>query len=95
MTRYVAGPWNLVDGAIYAADGRVLFDDRRSDPVEILATAKLIAAAPEMAEALRDIREWIRLEHGKTPAELHRITDWHRCADQAEAALKKAGLVNK
>ena len=65
---HTPGPWEACDPGDYSDfDGQsvvILGDDRRmavvqGDSDEAVANARLIAAAPAMLEALRDIRSWL------------------------------------
>ena len=66
MSKHTPGPWRAqfreVTSAV-ASDGRVaslsqLNRVRRREPDEVAANARLIAAAPDMLEALEDARDW-------------------------------------
>jgi hypothetical protein len=91
MTKYTPGPWEFDDKhssgfpllCLYAADNRNPFHGSRSDD-EQNANARLIAAAPELLEALRAITD-----------QLERIGDTRydkdgQYIDAARAAIAKA-----
>lgn len=71
--KHTPGPWSAdPEGAhavsIEGADGSVVCDvhGAADDPL-CEANAKLIAAAPALLEALRQILEWASLPHDDTP----------------------------
>jgi hypothetical protein len=91
MTKHTPGPWEFDDKhssgfpllCLYAADNRNPFHGSRSDD-EQNANARLIAAAPELLEALRAITD-----------QLERIGDTRydkdgQYIDAARAAIAKA-----
>ena len=74
--------WHVFKGDLYISDagGKTL--------EEMEANARLIAAAPEMAEALRNALSWIaKGAEGHQNGAIGR-----RVFDNAEAALKRAGI---
>lgn len=93
MSGHTPGPWSLIvddagDGSeiygfdVSAPNGRgIAYYDANDDP-ETEANARLIAAAPELLEALKAV-------------ELARMSDepddWQRATDLTDAALAKAG----
>lgn len=102
QTKYTPGPWHVVpygDGNSLVictepdGDWRICFlatpGDSSGAWETIKADARLISAAPEMYEALRDCisyRNWQIAAGGVVPSDL--IDTWKR----AEAALSKAGV---
>ena len=94
-TKHTPGPWHVgrrfSGGAVYAEKGEEIcaFSDL-IDPVESLANKRLIAAAPDLLDALA----WAlkNLEEVAIPlANKHgRVTSMTECVVQARAALAKA-----
>jgi hypothetical protein len=90
MSEFTKGPW-VFNGweRVRPVNGK---DDGTDDichvygagkPIE--ANGKLLAAAPELYEALWDLLEW-----GQEPASELYKHGWNRAVEKAEAALKKA-----
>lgn len=84
-TKHTPGPWDCIGGAVYANDGQtpIAYMDRVSgngtSPVERDQNAHLIAAAPELLEALQNL-----------VANCREICPGMPNMMQAEAAIKKA-----
>ncbi|ANA73641.1 hypothetical protein [Pseudomonas aeruginosa] len=92
MRKHTPGPWEYspVRGSIallhiYCADNKGPFHVERSD-AETDANAKLIAAAPELLEALQHIEEYWNRDSNEQA-----MTDalWH-IIETAQAAIAKA-----
>ena len=83
MTTFTPGPWDYDAGdfSVYALE--------TFEPIELTeANARLIAAAPALYEALKDMREgwrYIRERHG----DLYGV-GWDRAEHAADAALAAA-----
>ena len=88
-TKYTPGPWTVWNGP---KDTRINSNTwwqlatvytivNEEQNAEGMANAALIAAAPELAEALREIAN-----------HLYNDQDYARVRDMARAALKKAGI---
>ena len=76
--QWVVTGWNLVFGS-KAVEINVHFDSGVSGTLEMHANANLIAAAPDLLEALSEVVEW--LEHGDHAGPMH---------SKARAAIAKA-----
>lgn len=88
-TSHEPGPWVLggCSGRMITTPNGYVGDGFIAD-VDTLANAKLIAAAPELLEALQDMLngwKYIREQHG----ELYGV-GWDRAQDKAEKAISKA-----
>jgi hypothetical protein len=95
---WTPGPWHTGDGKaesiIYSPAGYAVGDARthhgRSSTGEQEANARLIAAAPELFEALEDAEFLLRML-AERPEDLGAMRDsLKRCGDDARAALAKA-----
>jgi hypothetical protein len=85
MTHHTPGPWSVVDGEIEAEGAAVASVDRHElNPacVDAEANARLIAAAPELLEALDYLYNWTKDVGGDEA-----FHDWRR---RAAAAIAKA-----
>ena len=87
-THHTPGPWTASDNAIYGSSGLIKplvahLDDRFADD-EAANNARLIAAAPDLLAALREIVAAVEVGEvdGYSPS-----GDWFR---EAKAALAKA-----
>ena len=109
MQKFTPGPWTLcrtIDGEKTVAF-HVAADPHGSlhpvveyregkvrAPEEIEANARLISAAPELVEALRDVTQHLHvLSAGEVDDPKAGITGWRECheaIDRARAALAKA-----
>lgn len=80
MNKHTPGPWLIeVNGFIIAPDGFSVADcDRGRDVNEADANARLIAAAPDMLMALKNIRKYIE------------YCDHEPALDEIDAAIAKA-----
>lgn len=84
MSGHAPGPWIEDQGFIYGPNG-VLVCDPRCDPAtadsmpEMDANARLIAAAPELLEALQWALEWRQLG-----------SRWNLASDEERKQLDKA-----
>ena len=85
-TKHTAGEWHTKEGQIYPlTTGRTLalipyFD---SNNTEHEANAKLIAAAPELLEALKELLTWANIKDGSGSQYLR---------DKCQQAINKATL---
>lgn len=93
-TKHTPGPWTVSTAPgtvdVRAFDGRFIANvdcDKRTALVETDSNAKLIAAAPEMAEALQELLCGVL--HG---FQRHNESD---CIEMARAALAKASLSSR
>lgn len=94
---YTLGPWQVISGAVYTADPRYTDEEQvsiaRMDrdtqdtlPCERDANARLIAAAPELLDALKAIVADDRLmENFRSPSSVTRYL-----IEQAREAIAKA-----
>ena len=92
--KWTPGPWRQATGVGYCAirtDGGVIADMRFVDRYYNPFDASLIAAAPEMAEALQALIDWFAAEddHGKADF-YERIAMCETAENLARAALAKA-----
>lgn len=89
MTKYTPGPWKAnLDKAltqVEAADGLIVADITEDHPnlAEQYANARLIAAAPEMLEALK-----VMINH--SDAQCNRCDVFHTARNTTLAAISKA-----
>lgn len=58
MTKHTKGPWYIENHKIKCAGGYSVADIHGAKTSEGLANAALIAAAPKMLEALKELLEW-------------------------------------
>lgn len=91
MSAYTPGPWRIANTE--SALLQINDQDRRSvaqvwDWPEMQANAALIAAAPELVEALQAFEAWIQSADYGMPAE-HRLD---KARELSRAALAKAGV---
>lgn len=94
-TKHTPGPWSVDNDVdvIASLDGITVVDIAHVDPFgekrpSAEADARLIATAPELLEALKDMREgwrYIRQHHG----DLYGV-GWDRAEQAADAAIAKA-----
>lgn len=98
MSEHTAGPWEVdyyddivVDiNGDFVASTIVYYVDRRRTPEENRANSELIAAAPELLEALRDA-EFIIRKLSINPKEIGGMMDTlKRSAKDAKTAIAKA-----
>ena len=78
-----SGRWIVAGGTAWAIPGR---------QSEAEANARLIAAAPDLLEALEDLREWA-LDHGEVVfagGGMHAVDPMNSCLRRASAAIAKA-----
>lgn len=96
MSKHTPGPWKMMYGKntmIVTADETTIISTRiqfpRASAQTVEANEKLIAAAPDMAEALRDLyTECDAMQH----EELDSDPVWGPIMRAAKAALAKAGF---
>lgn len=93
MSKHTEGTWNDEGFTVQLEDRTIIADCCVTNPIsgsppakEYRANARLIAAAPELAEALKDCIE--RLEAYKSKGLAFPLT-----VEKARAALQKAGMV--
>lgn len=98
MSKHTAGEWHY-DGVwalVLNADGREIAaihagdtGSQRFTRAECVANGELIAAAPEFAEACREVMVWAHApsDHGGNPY-------CKQFVIMAEAALRKAGIID-
>ena len=83
-TKFTEGPWHMdSEGGVcggFRGDETVVDNVSGSSPNEAVANARLIAAAPELLEALHRIVEWV--DAGCDPSQ--------KSIEAARAALAKA-----
>lgn len=90
---HTPGPWSFSEnayGAVFVHGGETLTSSVGTEYKELIAggnshdtltlnNARLIAAAPELFDVLKDVLEWSALAnpagYGGLPARLHRIVD--------------------
>jgi hypothetical protein len=89
-TTYTSGPWTASDEDVVSSSGELLasaysfrVNGKLRNTPETFANARLIAAAPDLAETLAVMLDVADFAATGQEAELHR---------RAENALKKAGL---
>ncbi len=81
------GPWDLIDGEIYSANGRLIASDVARD------ARRLVRAAPELLEALKVARDFMSIasdwnvDEAEINGEMRSTYDWLAVVD---AALAKA-----
>ena len=102
MTKHTPGPWLREIGTcevwyVQTQDGRPIAIVERGEQLdgeEHLANANLIAAAPDMAEALRAANDLLVAIAAEPWFEVTRGIEMGVCAvnEQARAALEKAGV---
>lgn len=80
MSKHTPGPWTLTPDGLAEPENCHLVVDRRSESG--MANARLMAAAPELAEALQACLALLR-----------RLPEVYPAEQLARAALKKAGLL--
>lgn len=99
MSTHTPGPW-LLDGTyVYQDDatGRTICDCAHSktrDRAEQVSNAKLIAAAPELLEALRDAHNLIVIARNYFPKSIHNHDKFNlenTCAAIGKAIAKATG----
>lgn len=83
-TKHTPGPWEAIGNLVQIAECRDAYFDPHSD--EAKANARLIAAAPELLEALQSIAEYWNRDQNETA-----MADacWH-AIETAMAAITKA-----
>ncbi len=59
--KYTKGPWRVISGSIYTNDGIISIgkadrEERHTKPTDRDANVKLMACAPEMLEALKEVQ---------------------------------------
>jgi hypothetical protein len=97
MSEFTKGPWTVhKNGRVVLAGGIRIYQStgpggaqsvqvqQRLD-AELRANANLLAAAPELHEALECLLEW-----GQEPVREPCKQGWNKAVEKAEAALKKA-----
>ncbi|WP_368648003.1 hypothetical protein ABRZ10_07185 [Castellaniella ginsengisoli] len=90
-TQHTPGPWAHRNGRIFAADREnltIAHVARAADGDYSPANAHLIAAAPDMHEALKSIREY--LSRCPPHSEDRTGAEWGRMMDLSGAALARA-----
>lgn len=95
MTKHTPGPWALDDESIYAPGGEgwkqvAEIPNWRTNPGEVLtpednANARLIAAAPDMLEALQALANWGPFQNGYAPDDA-----FSKIQSMTRAAIAKA-----
>lgn len=93
MSKHTPGPWKVTDdGCIYFKDGFIgeayqfnpgLYGEKQED-APMMANAKLIAAAPEMLEALKDL-----LQYGHIGGLFHMRDSYYKARKQATNLVAK------
>ena len=88
MSKHTPGPWNTMvsGGSVWSSGGEWVCDpsDRHAYPTDTQrANARLIAAAPDMLEALEAVVAW---QDGDGDFNLHAIA----AEEQVRAAIAKA-----
>ena len=103
MSKHTPGPWNdkSLDGSqwgVYSADGRSVAQAQQITPlpsdrtqIERTANARLIAAAPELLEALKDLMREVD-RSGLSEAKAY---GWPVVTSAAIAAIAKAEGTDK
>lgn len=96
MEKFTKGPWHVSDpndhknADIGISDGVFVLADMTNDIAENgydqKANAKVMAAAPDLYEALQEVVQWI---DGWSPSFCD-DEEWQATADKIEAALSKA-----
>lgn len=81
------GPWKIISGARIASRDTTIADIRKFTDGEGKANAELIAAAPDVAEALQAIAT---IDHNLGTFSGSQLLA--ECKIKAEAALAKAGI---
>lgn len=91
------GPWEMDGDHIYAPDWRLVatvsVDPYNQDPAierEDTANAALLAAAPELLEALQQL-----VAEQSYPPIAHRVEEWDAAMEKAYAAIAKATDLSK
>lgn len=87
--KYTPGPW-CITGDYQRPSGHILYNIAGSPNEDFQANAALISSAPELAEALKDIMDFVLHEYGY--GKVHKIKALIYTA-KAEAALRKAGVL--
>jgi len=93
MSKYTSGPWTVDESGlnVMCPDGSGLFGSR--DTEEKMANAKLIAAAPEMAEALSMMQKALdELMPGVGKIVVQDFAILNDAPIAASRALNKAGI---
>jgi len=81
MSKYTKGNWAVLYSAAYKGFQTFEVEMEGCDFKEKEANAKIIAAAPDLLEALKDMIEWANIKDG-SPSQYLR--------DAAQLAIKKA-----
>jgi hypothetical protein len=102
MTKHTGAPWTIdskfsthLEPCDIFAGGISIAVIRRNNYMEDAdtepeANARLIAAAPEMLEALKETEQWLVMSHGEPPADHREVTEHHRTIERIRAAIRKA-----
>jgi hypothetical protein len=91
LMSHTPGPWTVAYGSVYSESGecRIAYMDRdepMTKPTERDANAQLIAAAPEMLEALEGMTDMFERHIENRPGPNDAAARW----DKARAAIAKA-----
>jgi hypothetical protein len=90
MSKHTPGPWQVHGSHIYTADperallAQVFNSGSKASDYPLQANARLIAAAPELLEALKDA-----LFHVANQGDIG-VDQWLACERKARAAIAKA-----
>jgi len=86
MSKYTPGPWKAFPSGIYGTnrDGVCVCTRHKQAGDEWNANARLIAAAPDLLEALVDVEEWLAAYVSGVGAE------WDEMRANIRAAITKA-----
>ena len=91
MTQHSPSPWRVIDGAVYIKNARIVQQNAEfgGQPTDVRnANARLIAAAPELLEALKILRtQFGDYRDGDGAAKLH------ACNIADEAIAKATGKI--
>lgn len=95
MVGHTPGPWRVGDagGTVFGPKGTGSFPEVVATVMTThgrkKANARLIAAAPDLLEALHDCLTIVQDEYDEDP-EPEELTSWKRAIDAARAAIAKA-----
>ena len=91
-TEFTPGPWDYTDGVVWGVQPDQYGDPEQFKIAECSSTdARLIAAAPDMYESLKEVLRYTKEGGARTISEAMDSTAWiDRIKEQINAAIAKA-----